>query len=176
MILYNYLLDILKYTVAGIGIIYIAFYLFKPYLDKGQNLQALELKKAISGQTLPLRLQAYERLILFIDRINPSNLLIRLNGNGYSAAELHSIILNEVRTEYQHNITQQIYVSSQAWAVLKRTKDDTINLVNNAIKAMPENATGLDFGRVLLTHLSKLEQDPYDIATNLVRKDLEHIF
>ena len=176
MILYNYLLDILKYTVAGIGIIYIAFYLFKPYLDKGQNLQALELKKAISGQTLPLRLQAYERLILFIDRINPSNLLIRLNGNGYSAAELHSIILTEVRTEYQHNVTQQIYVSSQAWSVVKRTKDDTINLVNNAIKAIPENATGLDFGRVLLTHLSKLEEDPYDIATNLVRKDLEHIF
>ena len=176
MILYNYLLDILKYTVAGIGIIYIAFYLFKPYLDKGQNLQALELKKAISGQTLPLRLQAYERLILFIDRINPSNLLIRLNGNGYSAAELHSIILTEVRTEYQHNVTQQIYVSSQAWSVLKRTNDDTINLVNNAIKAMPDNATGLDFGRVLLTHLSKLEEDPYDIATNLVRKDLEHIF
>jgi hypothetical protein len=176
MQLYSLLLDILKYTVAGMGVIYIAFYLFKPYLDKSQNLQALELKKSISGQTLPLRLQAYERLVLFIDRINPANLLIRLNGNSYAAAELHSIILNEIRTEYQHNITQQIYVSTQAWAVVKRTKDDTINLVNNAIKAMPENAGGLDFGRMLLTHLSKLEEDPYEIATSLVRKDLEHIF
>lgn len=176
MQLYSLLFDILKYTLAGIGVVYIAFYLFKPYLDKGQNLQALELKKSISGQTLPLRLQAYERLVLFIDRLNPANLLIRLNGNGYSAAELHSIILNEIRTEYQHNVTQQIYVTAQTWAVVKRTKEDTINLLNNAVKAMPENATGLDYGRVLLTHLSKIEDNPYDIATDLIRKDLEHIF
>lgn len=176
MILYTYLLDILKYTVAGIGIIYVAFYIFKPYIDKSQNLQALELRKAISNQTLPLRLQAYERVVLFIDRVNPANLLIRLSGNGYSAAELQSIILNEVRNEYQHNVTQQIYVSAQAWGVIRRVKDDTINLVNNATKAMPPNATGLDLGKMLLTHLSKLEEDPYEIATNLVRQDLENIF
>jgi hypothetical protein len=176
MILYSYLLDILKYTLAGIGIIYIAFYIYKPYLDKTSNLQLLELKKAVTNQTLPLRLQAYERLVLFVDRINPANLLIRLNGNGYSAAELQSIILNEVRTEYQHNVTQQIYVSAQAWAVVKRVKSDTIAMVNNIVKGLPENATGLDMGRVMLTHLSKLEEDPYDIATNLIRQDLENIF
>jgi hypothetical protein len=176
MILYSYLLDILKYTVAGIGIIYVAFYMFKPYLDKTANLQVLEFKKAMTTQTLPLRLQAYERLVLFTDRINPSNLLIRLNGNSYSAAELRTIILNEVRTEYQHNVTQQIYVSTQAWAVIRRVKDDTINLVNNATNGLPENATGLDLGKVILTHLSKLEDNPYDIAIDMIRKDLEHLF
>jgi hypothetical protein len=176
MILYNYLLDILKLTVAGIGVVYIAFYLFKPYLDRSRNLQLLDLKKAISSQTLPLRLQAYERLVLFTERINPGNMLIRLNGNGYSAAELHSIILNEIRNEYQHNITQQIYVSGQAWAVIKRVKDDTLNLVNNAYKTLPENAGGLDLGRVVLNHLGKLEDDPYDIAITLIRRDLEELF
>ena len=176
MILYSYLLDVLKYSVAGIGIVYVAFYIFKPYLDKASNLQVLEFKKAITNQTIPLRLQAYERLVLFVDRINPANLLIRLIGNGYSAAELHSIILNEIRTEYQHNITQQIYVSPQAWAVVKRVKSDTIALVNNIVKTMPESATGLDLGRVMLSHLAKIEEDPYDIATNLIRQDLENIF
>ncbi|MET3978682.1 hypothetical protein ABIB62_001251 [Mucilaginibacter sp. UYP25] len=176
MQLYSLLLDILKYTIAGIGVVYIAFYLFKPYLDKTSNLQVLEFKKAMTTQTLPLRLQAYERLVLFADRINPSNMLIRLNGNGYSAAELHSIILNEVRTEYQHNVTQQIYVSPQAWAVIRRVKDDTLNLVTNAVKGLPENATGLDLGKVVLTHLSKLEDSPYDIAIDMIRKDLEHLF
>jgi hypothetical protein len=176
MILYNYLLDILKYTVAGIGIVYIAFYLFKPYLDKASSLQLFELKKAISSQTLPLRLQAYERLVLFTDRVNPSNLLIRLNGNGYSAAELHTLILADIRSEYQHNVTQQIYVSSQAWAVVKRVKDDTVSLVNNAVKALPENSGGLELGRIILNHLSKLEEDPYEMATNLIKRDLENIF
>ncbi|MDB5000528.1 MAG: hypothetical protein JWP67_2700 [Mucilaginibacter sp.] len=176
MILYDLLLDILKYTVAGISIVYIAFYLFKPYLDKSNNLQFLDLKKAINGQTLPLRLQAYERLVLFTDRINPSNLLIRLNGNGYTAAELYSLIVADIRNEYQHNVTQQIYVSDRAWMVTKRVKEDTLSLVNNAVKALPETATGLDLGKFILNHLSRLEENPYDIATNLIRKDLEDLF
>jgi hypothetical protein len=176
MILYNLLLDILKYTVAGIGIVYIAFYLFRPYLDKSNNLQLLDLKKAINSQTLPLRLQAYERLVLFTDRINPTNLLIRLNGNGYSAAELHSLIVADIRNEYQHNVTQQIYVSDRAWAVTKRIKEDTLSVVNNAVKALPETATGFDLGKIILNHLSRLEENPYDIATNLIRKDLEDLF
>ncbi|MFD0794308.1 hypothetical protein ACFQZX_11825 [Mucilaginibacter litoreus] len=176
MTVYNYLLDILKYTVAGIGVVYIAFYLLKPYLDKTQTIQLLELKKAVSNQTLPLRLQAYERIVLLIERINPSNMLIRLNGNSLSAAELHSIILNEVRTEFQHNATQQIYVSSQAWAAVKRIKDDTANLVTSAAQGLPQDASGLDLGRIILSHLAKLDQDPYDIAAAIVKKDMENIF
>jgi hypothetical protein len=176
MILYNYLLDILKYSVAGIGIVYIAFYLFKPYLDKSTGIQLLEFKKSVNSQTLPLRLQAYERLVLFTERINPANLLIRLNGNGYSAAELHSLIIAEIRNEYQHNVTQQIYVSTRAWDVIKRIKTDTLSLINNAVMGLPEDATGLDLGKTILTHLSKLENDPYDMATVMIRTDLEDLF
>lgn len=176
MVLYSLLIDILKYTMAGVGVVYIAFYLFKPYLDRSTTIQLAELKKSISSQTLPLRLQAYERLVLFTDRINPANLLIRMNGNGYSAAELHALIVADIRNEYQHNVTQQIYVSERAWAVTKRVKDDTLSVVNTAIQALPENATGLDLGRIILNHLSKLDDNPYDIATNLIRKDLEDLF
>ncbi len=61
-----FLFDILKYTVSGVGVVYVAFYLFKPYLDKSESIQILELKRTISNQTLPLRLQAYERVVLFI--------------------------------------------------------------------------------------------------------------
>ncbi|OOQ58847.1 DUF7935 family protein [Mucilaginibacter pedocola] len=176
MDLSSLLTDILKYTVAGIGIIYIAFYLFKPYLDKSQTLQSLELKKGLSAQTLPLRLQAYERLVLFIERVNPANMLIRLNGNSLPAAELHAVIMNEVRNEYQHNVTQQIYVSSRAWAVIKRVKEDTLAVVGSALKALPEDANGLDLGRITLNHLGKLDENPYDIAITLLRQDLEDLF
>ena len=172
----SYLLDILKYTVAGIGVVYIAFYLFRPYLDRAESLQLLELKKSVSKQTLHLRLQAYERVVLFIDRINPANMLLRLNGQANTAAELHSIIVTEIRNEFQHNITQQIYISSSAWAVVKRLKDDTLSIVNNAVKALPETATGLELSKTILAHLSRLEDNPYDIGGNLIRKDLEELF
>ena len=81
----NFLFEILKLLVAGIGVVYVAFYLLKPYLDKSESLQLIELKKSISSQTLPLRFQAYERLVLFIERVNPANMLLRLNGTAYSA-------------------------------------------------------------------------------------------
>jgi hypothetical protein len=176
MVLYNILLDILKFTVAGVGVVWVAFYLFKPYLDKNERLQILELKRSADKQTLPLRLQAYERVVLFIERINPASLLVRLNGAGFSAAELHHQAVQEVSTEYQHNITQQIYVSSRAWAVVRRLKDDTVNLLNSTLRALPENASGLDFSRALLTHLSQLEDNPYETAASMIRKDLEELF
>ncbi len=67
-----------------------------------------------------------------------------------SASELHSLVVAEIRNEFQHNITQQIYVSSRAWDVVKRVKDDTLSIVNNAVKALPETAAGLDLSKTIL--------------------------
>ncbi|MEN0056643.1 MAG: hypothetical protein AAGC65_23395, partial [Mucilaginibacter sp.] len=100
-----YLLDILKYTIAGIGVVWVALYLFKPYLDRAEHVQLLELKRTISNQTLPLRLQAYERVVLFIERINPASMIVRLNASGMSAAELQLLVITEIRNEFQHNVT-----------------------------------------------------------------------
>jgi hypothetical protein len=176
MIFYPYLLDILKYTIAGLGVVWIAFYLLRPYLDRSESLQLAELKKTISNQTLPLRLQAYERVVLFIERINPVNMLLRLNDPSYSAADLYALVVAELRSEYQHNVTQQIYVSAKTWAVVKRLKDDTLGIVNNAVKALPDTATGLELSKIILAHLSHLEDNPYDIGLNLIRRELEELF
>src|SRR5476651_2438635 len=131
MQLYPFLLDILKLAMAGVAVVWVAFYMAKPYLDNKDKFQLLEHKRHTSNHTLPLRLQGYERIVLLIDRINPSNLLLRLNSTSYTAAELQSLIISEVRNEFQHNVTQQIYVSSQSWQVVKRIKEDTLKLVNS---------------------------------------------
>lgn len=172
----KFLLEIVKYTVAGIGVVSVAFYLARPYLDRDDKIQLLEYKKAISGQTIPLKLQAYERLVLFIERINPANMLVRLNATSYTAKELQALIIDDIRSEYQHNITQQIYVSSRAWAVLKHVKDDTINIVSNAVKAVPAEASGLELSKTMLGYLSELEDNPYEMAAALLRKDVEEMF
>jgi hypothetical protein len=176
MVAYTYLLDIVKYTVAGLGVVWIAFYLLKPYLDRSENMQLIELKKTISSQTLPLKLQAYERVVLFIERINPANLLIRLNNPDYSAAELYMLIVAELRNEYQHNVTQQIYVSANTWVIVKRLKDETLGVINKSIKDLPETATGLELSKTILTHISQSENNPYDIGLSLIRKELKELF
>jgi hypothetical protein len=173
---FPYLFDILKYTISGLVILAAAFYVIKPYLDRTEQIQLLEYRKSISQQTLPLRLQGYERVILFIERVNPASMLIRLNGGSYTARELHSIAVSEIRDEYQHNITQQVYVTSRAWGVVRRVKDDTISIMTNAVKELPENASGLDLSRMVLNHLATMEENPYDIATGLIRKDIDELF
>lgn len=174
--IYPLLMDVIKYTVAGLCVVALAYYLVKPHLDRAEKFHLLELRKAVANQTLPLKLQAYERVVLFIERVNPANMLIRLSANEYSASELHSIVVAEIRNEYQHNVSQQIYVSAAAWGIVRRVKDDTMSIVTNAVKGLPDGATGLDLSRTILTHLSKLEENPYDIATAMIRKDLEDIF
>ena len=132
--------------------------------QRRENTDCWNLKRRISNQTLPLRLQAYERLVLFIERVNPANMLIRLNGTAYTAAELYSMIVRRNPNEYQHNVTQQIYVSSRAWAVVKRVKDDTLEHGKQCGQSIARNATGLELSKTILAHLSQLEENPYEIG------------
>lgn len=173
---YLYVFDVIKYFVAGMCIFGAIYYILKPQQERAEKFQLLEFRKSLNAQTLPLRLQAYERVVLFIERTNPANMLIRLDSTSYSAAELHNIIMSEIRNEYQHNVTQQIYVSSRAWGILRRVKDDTMSIITNAKKGLPDHATGMDLSRVVLTHLSQLENNPYDIALAVVREDMEEFF
>lgn len=173
---FSILFDILKIAVAGIGVVWFAFYLIKPYLDKPDRQSLVELKRLYTNQTLPLRLQAYERMILFIERINPASMLVRLNAPAFTADELQAIVINEIRTEFQHNVTQQVYVSNQAWAVMRRVKDDTISLITNSARTLPPDASGLELSKIVLNSLGQLEENPYDIASNLIKRELEPLF
>ncbi|MGV8877796.1 MAG: hypothetical protein ACOH2A_02070 [Sphingobacteriaceae bacterium] len=174
--LYQYLIDISKYIIAGLFVFLIAFLVLKRRLDFANKIQLLEFKKSMTTQTLPLKLQAYERFILLIDRLNPENMLLRLNNQGISAKEFQALVLIEIRNEFQHNIAQQIYVSSRAWAIVRRVKEDTLNLMNSASRELPDTASGLDLARLVLNHLSKLENSPYEISAKLLKSDLEDLF
>ena len=150
MTLYPFLLDIVKYTVAGIGVVWIAFYLARPYLDRSESIQLLEFKKSISAQTLPLRLQAYERMAIFLERINPNILITRAHKSGMSARLLQSELTKMIRTEFEHNLSQQIYMSNHAWEMVKTAKEEITKLVNVAASKLPDTATGVDLSHMIL--------------------------
>lgn len=172
----NYIFDIIRLTISGLLVVMAAFYIARPYLDRNEKQQLLGLKQTFTKETLPLRLQAYERLFLLIDRINPSNILVRLNHPDFSAGELHYLVLAEIRNEFQHNITQQLYVSNTAWEITKRVKNDTLLLMNSALKALPPEATGLEFCRLVLEQINRMENSPYDAAGFLIREEAEQLF
>ncbi|WP_395805225.1 hypothetical protein [Daejeonella sp.] len=173
----TFLAEIVKYTISGIMIFFAAWYFIKPLLVQNLNFQRVELRKASIQHTLPLRLQAYERSVLFIERINPSNLFIRLQSPGMTAIQLHQLVLAEIRAEYQHNISQQIYVSDVSWTVVKRIKDETIGIVSSALNSLPDEAIAMDLSKSVLTHLANLEsENPYDVALSLIKRDIQNLF
>lgn len=171
-----YLFDIIKFTISGILVVMAGFYIAKPYLERFEKQQLIGLKQASNKETLTLRLQAYERLLLFIDRTNPINILVRLNNSDYSAGEMHFLVVNEIKNEFQHNIAQQLYVSPTAWEITKRVKNDTVALLNNCIKALPAEASGLQFSKLVLEQISKMENSPYDVSALLIRDEAVQLF
>ncbi len=172
-----YLLDILKFAIAGIIVFFTGWIFVKGYMDKRFNFRMIELKKESLKHTLPLRLQAYERTVLFLERINPPNMLLRLHTPGMSAKEMHNIIIADIKAEYQHNISQQIYVSSTTWNVVKKIKEDTVSIINSATSVLPEHATSADLSKSVLIHLAGLEtENPYEVALNIVKQDVQVLF
>ncbi len=103
-----------------------------------------------SAQTLSLQLQAYERLILLTERIALPNIISRLNTQGISATEMQSILVQTIKQEYDYNISQQIYVTSEAWDAVRNLKEQNIHIINQVASFLPPGTSGSDLNRQLL--------------------------
>jgi hypothetical protein len=165
-------------TIAlGVGGGFLAvFYLVKAELIKLFVPKKAENTKEIQMHLLPLRLQAHERLIIFVDRINPANLLIRVHQQQIELATLHAGVINEIKAEFEHNITQQLYVNSQTWQVVRKLKDDTIAMINNAVEGLPKDTSGIVLSKTILQHMTKVNDNPYLLTIELIKKDIHQLF
>ncbi len=108
-----------------------------------------------NNSTRSLQLQAYERLALLVDRIGLPNLISRVNQSGASARDMQVLLTHSIREEFDYNITQQIYVSADAWTAVKNLKEQNMLVINQLASALPPNATGLDLNKLLLEYLMK---------------------
>ena len=117
-----------------------------------QRKAKIEESQKIQGSQ-NLQLQAYERLTLLVDRIALPNLISRLNVPGASVRDMQMLITATIKEEFDFNITQQIYVSADAWKAVKNLKEQNILIVNQLANSLPANATGLDLSKVVLQYL-----------------------
>jgi hypothetical protein len=125
---------------------------FLGYLFWEQRKNAKDEEKTASD-TRSLQLQAYERLTLLVDRIALPNLISRVNQTGVSARDMQVLLTHNIKEEYDYNITQQIYVSAEAWTAVKNLKEQNMLVVNQLASALPPHATGLDLNKLLLEYL-----------------------
>ncbi|PKP03281.1 MAG: hypothetical protein CVU11_09005 [Bacteroidetes bacterium HGW-Bacteroidetes-6] len=142
-------LDLAKILLPAVMVFLTAFFVLKSYLENEQKKKMIEARFEHKRIALPIRLQAYERLALFLERINPENIIMRLNRPEMTAHQLQAELVQHVRIEYEHNLSQQVYVSNQAWDMLKNAKEDIIRIINTAGSRMNENATSIDLSTTI---------------------------
>ena len=164
-------LEIVKYTVPALVTGATVYFIFQSFYKREERKLLVELKRENNKITLPSRLQAYERLVLLMERISPGALVMRLNSNALTARQMHGELLKALRSEFDHNITQQVYVSRTAWEAVKNAKEETIKLVNYAATATGDNATGTDLSKNILEMTMKLDNLPTQVACDVLREE-----
>lgn len=122
--------NILQYLLPAILVLATAYLLIDKLLKNEEARHAFELKKQNHPNIVNLKLRAYERLMLLLERITPGNMLLSKIQSGMSALELQSVLLNDIRKEFEHNYSQQIYVSAELWEMIMDAQENTRQLIN----------------------------------------------
>jgi len=171
MEIFGYLLG----TVLVAFVVFLtAFYAIKKFLENDQRKQLLELKQNAKSAMNPLRIQAYERLALFLERIEPNQLILRLNTLNLTAEQFKTLLLTTLRAEWDHNLSQQIYVSSNVWDKIVQAKEETVKLVNLSAGKLGEEATGLELATAILEQVTA--KTPNKRAMTALKEEVAMIF
>ena len=167
--------DILKITIPALIVFLTAYLLLRNMLRNSQDKRRQEIVLQNSRTVVPIRLQAYERIVLFLERTSLESLVVRTNSPGMTAAELHSALLTTIRSEFEHNLSQQIYMSQQAWEVVKNAKSNTIKIINSEFEKTPNTASSLDFSKILLEKVMDLEKEPTRTAIEYIKNEISRM-
>ena len=170
-------LEILKFTIPGLIVMLTAYLIIRTYLVKKYETKYLQLKINNREHILPLKLKSYERLALFLERINPDSLIHRTRKADMNSKDLQIAMISNIRAEFEHNLSQQIYVSSQTWTMVKAAKEEIISMISRVGSELPPNASGVDFSRAMFNvMISSNEILPTQKALGFIREEMSYLY
>jgi hypothetical protein len=172
----NTLLELIKILVPASVVLYAVYLMVRTFIGKEIELKKIEVRGRSIETVLPIRLQAYERITLFLERIAPQALIFRLSNPTYSAQEFHRILLDEIRNEYNHNVSQQVYMSEYVWNMVKNAKEELTASINEVAGAMSSDSKAIDLSRQLLQHILDKKEDAVALALSELKKEIQQTF
>jgi hypothetical protein len=168
--------EILKYilpaTIMLLAVYLIIHRFLKHEVSKFEN----ERHQAMQKEIFPVRLQAYERIILLLERISPNHLILRMNQPGMNALQFQGLLVQTIRDEFDHNLSQQLYISSASWELVRTAREELIRLINTASGNLGNNAQAHDLASRLLELHASLEHDPVARAIEAVKEEARMFF
>ncbi|MBN2894166.1 MAG: hypothetical protein JXL97_20010 [Bacteroidales bacterium] len=171
------LLDLIKYFVPALIVLITAYVVMKSFMDREISKAKLEYKLNNSKLITPIRLQAYERLVLFLERISPETVFVRVYQPGMTTKQLHQALLATVRAEYEHNLAQQVYVSDDAWEAIRNAKESVLRLINTAATSGRAQASAQEFSKLVLEAYNTVSTSPTQNAIEILKNEIsEQLF
>lgn len=160
-------------TFSVLAALVLAFYIIWPKIENHMfRMHAIQERTGLAKDKLQLRFAAYERLLLLIHRISPQQVMLRNHDGQNDIGQFKQNLMADIDSEFQHNFTQQLYVSDASWLVIKDLKESTIKLFKNASIGLADNAQVDDYITIVLKHLKGLEINPYEAAQIILKKEL----
>ena len=168
------IVDLILYAIPALITGIIAFYFFKEHTKNEDGRRRFLLHRDMQVNAMPTRLQAYERMTLFLERINPNKLLIRITPNSSNKESYESLLISTIEQEYEHNLSQQIYMSDECWGIIGAAKNATIQLIRKA-SLLEKSTTANKLREVILTEMME-RRAPSDAALSYIKKEVSELW
>lgn len=148
----------------------------KSFISRELSKKEVDLKIKTMETVLPIRLQAYERMVLYLERISPHNIVVRVNDHGFNVADLRMRLLHDIREELNHNLSQQLYMSEELWTQVKTATEEVIAVVNQAASNLDQEAKSIELAKAIFDRMAAMKQDPIEIALSKAKEEIQKIF
>lgn len=170
------ILEILKYTLPALIVFLTTLFMLRGFFRSEEQRRSMQEMDQNREKILPLRLQAYERMALFLERISPEALVLRVSKSNMNAAQLQSELLSAIRSEFEHNLAQQVYIGLETWEEIKAAKNTIISLINSAAEQVKDDATSMTLGQKIFEQLVQLKEPPINKALITLKKEMRRLF
>ncbi len=170
------IIDFLFYLAPSLLVFVTAYMLIKSFIEKEHKLKLIETKILMQKELLPLRLQAYERLTLYLERISPNVMMINQHEPGLTVQEFQQRLLETLRTEFEHNFSQQIYVSAPAWIITRNAKEEVARLINTAANSLEAESPSYLLSKKVFDMMLEKEDFPTQRALNIIKAEVSQLF
>lgn len=164
------IIELISYSLPTIIMAFVAYSFFDLYTKNETEKRKYLLQKDTKPDTLSLRLQAYERMTLFLERINPSQLLVRIAPISDNKIDYQNFVIAQIEQEFEHNLAQQIYISDECWSTITTAKNTTIQMILLATKS-EKISDANQLREVILQNLLE-KQSPSNIALAFIKNEV----
>jgi hypothetical protein len=163
--------EVVKYCIPALVVFITVYYLFDSYLKNQIKLKNLELQAQSKDSVVIAKIQAYERLMLFCERINPYQMKLRLELPDMSGKQLAASMIIAAMQEFEHNVSQQLYVTPTLWKIIQTVKDQTLEIIGKSAESLGTNASIDDFMKNLDQAIYKIGNLPTENGKQAIKRE-----